>query len=102
MDGLGWIESRMMLCHLDITSSFFFVSMRTTINIDEDLLQIARSLARVRSISIGAIVSELVRRGLEMQRQSAMDRKSGFPIFQVSQDAHPITLEDVKKGEDEP
>jgi hypothetical protein len=37
-----------------------------------------------------------------MQRQSAMDRKSGFPIFQVSQDAHPITLEDVKKGEDEP
>ena len=92
-----------MLYHLDITSSFWFLFyMRTTINIDEDLLRIARSLARARSISIGAIISELVRRGLEMQRQPGVDRKSGFPVFQVPRDAHPITLEDVKKGEDEP
>ena len=96
-------SSRMMRYHLDITSSFCFLfHMRTTINIDEDLLRIARSLARARSISIGAIISELMRRGLEMQRQPAVDRKSGFPVFQVPRDAHPITLEDVKKGEDEP
>lgn len=93
----------MMLYHLDITASFCFLfHMRTTINIDEDLLGIAKSLARARSISIGAIISELMRSGLEKQRRPAMDRKSGFPVFHVPRDAHPITLEDVKKGEDEP
>ena len=76
--------------------------MRTTINLDEDLLQIARSLARARSISIGAIISELMRKGLELQRRLAVDQKSGFPVFQIPRDARPITLEDVKKGEDEP
>ena len=76
--------------------------MRTTINIDEDLLQIARSLARARSISIGAVVSDLMRKGLEMHRRPVVEHKSGFPVFQVPRNAHPITLEDVKKGEDEP
>ena len=75
--------------------------MRTTINIDQDLLQVARTLARARSISIGAIISELARKGLEMQRQPAADRKGGFPVFQIPGNAHPIALDDVKKGEDE-
>lgn len=80
----------------------FLLNIRTTLNIDEDLLQAARSLARARSISMGEIISELLRKGLEIQRRPAMEQKSGFPVFQVPRDARPITLEDVKKGEDEP
>lgn len=51
---------------------------------------------------MGEIISELLRKGLEIQRRPAMEQKSGFPVFQVPRDARPITLEDVKKGEDEP
>lgn len=74
--------------------------MRTTLNIDEDLLQAAKSLAQTRSVSVGAIVSELMRKGLQFERQPIYSKKSGFPVFVVSEDAHPITLEQVKKAED--
>ncbi|MCK0111925.1 hypothetical protein MWU75_07220 [Ornithinimicrobium sp. F0845] len=38
--------------------------MRTTLEIDDQVLAAARSLARSRGISVGAAVSELARRGL--------------------------------------
>jgi hypothetical protein len=74
-------------------------AMRTTINIDDDLLAAAKSLARSRQVSVGKIVSELARKGLSTE--APMGRKSGFPVFPVSSSASPITLEDVRKLEDE-
>ncbi len=38
--------------------------MRTTINLDDDVLLAARGLARRNQTSIGAVVSELARKGL--------------------------------------
>ena len=73
--------------------------MRTTVNLDDDVLRAARSLAHARSISLGAALSELVRTALTTTR--AAKTRNGFPVFQVPQDAPPITLEDVKRWEDD-
>ena len=72
--------------------------MRATITLDDDVLRAAKVLARARSISLGAAVSELARRGIEHERITTED---GLPVFAVSPGARPITLEDVKQAEDE-
>jgi hypothetical protein len=77
--------------------------MRTTLTIDDELLAAARSLARDRSESLGEAVCELIRRGLTAPpRLRKAGRRSGFPVFSVSRNAHPITLANVRRAEDEP
>lgn len=73
--------------------------MRTTLRLDEDVIRVARSLARAKEITLGAAVSELVRRGL--QHPSTAGSVHGLPHFTVAEGAHPITLEAVKQGEDD-
>ena len=75
--------------------------MRTTVNIDDHLLRVAKSLAQTRSVSVGTVNCELMAKGLEMDRQPSTHRENGFPVFSVPQGARPITLDDVKKAEDE-
>ncbi|MEW6756135.1 MAG: hypothetical protein AB1505_34935 [Candidatus Latescibacterota bacterium] len=88
--------------HLDIGARGPYpLGMRTTLNIDDDLLRVARSLARARSVSLGTIVSELARLGLQSRRRTRAASRSGLPVFAVPEDARPITLEDVHKIEDE-
>lgn len=68
--------------------------------IDDDLLAVAKNLAQERSQSIGEVISELARQGLESALR--IDRRaSGFPVFAVPKNAKPITSEDVKRIEDE-
>ena len=74
--------------------------MRTTITIDDDLFEAAKALAVQRKVPVGKIVSELMRKGLNAQAPSKVG-KSGFPMFQVPADARPITLEIVKRAEEE-
>ncbi|MBI3947633.1 MAG: antitoxin [Armatimonadetes bacterium] len=73
--------------------------MRTTVTLDDDVLRAARSLARARSVSLGAALSELARRGLREDQTIVAD--DGLPVFRVPPGARPITLEDVRKLEDE-
>ncbi|NUN95627.1 MAG: antitoxin [Candidatus Omnitrophica bacterium] len=76
--------------------------MRTTLVIDDDLLSAARSLARTRSETVGRVLSDLARRGLAATpRVEKSGGPGGFPVFRVPPDAHPITLEDVRRLEDE-
>ncbi len=72
--------------------------MRTTLEIDDDVLQAARSVAAAEGKNIGKALSELARRGLEPRTQSKT--RSGFPVFDVGPDAAPITLELVKDALD--
>ena len=72
--------------------------MRTTLDIDDNLLAIARVRAREKGISIGAAVSELMRRGLEVPRTRS---KRGFPVFQMPPDAPVITDEIVARYRDD-
>jgi hypothetical protein len=72
--------------------------MRTTLDIDDNLLAIARVRAREKGISIGAAVSDIMRRGLEVPRTRS---KRGFPVFQMPPDAPVITDEIVARYRDD-
>jgi hypothetical protein len=74
--------------------------MRTTLNLDEDIVRIAKSLARQRAESLGKVISDLARRGMRAGQGTV--RRRGFPVFTVDPQARPLTLEDIKRLEDEP
>ena len=76
--------------------------MRTTLTIDDDLLAAARSLAQAKSESIGKAISDLARRGLNATPRVERNRRGpGFPVFSLPDGARPLTLEDVRRAEDE-
>ena len=71
--------------------------MRTTLRLDEDVLRVARSLARSEGRTIGEVVSELARKGL----RPALPRrrgKSGLTTFDVPADKPPLTPEMVREA----
>lgn len=72
--------------------------MRTTLELDDTILAVARSIARDEGISIGAAVSMLAERGL---RNDSSTTPSGFPTFTASASAAPITIEIVNDYRDE-
>lgn len=72
--------------------------MRTTLDIDDNMLAVARVRAREKGISIGAAVSEIMRRGLEVPRTRS---RRGFPVFQMPPDAPVITDEMVARYRDD-
>ena len=84
--------------------------MRTTLDLPDDLHRIATSLARHNKRSLGQIVAELMRRGLEStvppvdrvtepQLPYCISPVTGLPVVRSSR---PITDEDVTALEDEP
>jgi hypothetical protein len=75
--------------------------MRTTLSIEDDALEAARKLATARNQPLGRVVSELMRRGLAVRTKYPAS-EDNFPVFKVAEDSPPITLEDVKRDEDEP
>ena len=74
--------------------------MRTTVSIDDDLLEAARVLAAQQQTSLGRVISDLMRKGLNTAGKIEK-RKGGFPVFQAPEKARPITLETVKRAEEE-
>lgn len=64
-------------------------------NLDDDVLQAARSLASTTGRSLGSVVSELMRKGLAPQPQSQTD---DIPTFRVSKGAPTVTPEMVKEA----
>ena len=78
--------------------------MRTTLNLDPQLISTAKRLAAARSVALGDIISELANMGLEAQSQAhgknSAKRKSGFPVFNATKGAAMIGLDDVKRDED--
>lgn len=73
--------------------------MRTTVAIDDDVLEAARSLARSEQRSLGEVISDLARQGLSPPPRLSV--RSGFPVFEVSPEAPPITPERVRELFDE-
>lgn len=73
--------------------------MRTTVAIDDDVLEAARSLARSEQRSLGEVLSDLARKGLRPELRLSV--RSGFPVFEVSSEAPPITPERVRDLLDE-
>jgi plasmid stability protein len=75
------------------------VLMRTTINLDEDVLRAVRSRARERGESLGAVISELIREALRPPDE--LRYSADFPVFAVRENAPPITPEMVDAAMEE-
>jgi len=73
--------------------------MRTTLNIDDELMNAIRSLARERRQSLGEVVSDLIRRGLRPEAPEAYSHD--FPVFMVREGTPPITPEMVQAAMDD-
>ena len=72
--------------------------MRTTLDIDDDVLDAARELARERGQSIGALISALARAGLRPQSVEIVD---GLPLIRATKDSPVITSEMVRRALDD-
>ncbi len=67
--------------------------MRTTLAIDDDVLEAARALAAQQRRPVGDVVSELARRAL--QQPAAQKERNGVPLLPVSQPMARVTLDVV-------
>lgn len=72
--------------------------MRTTLNIDDDVAAAARELASEEHRSLGAVISELARRGLT---PAQVEVAGGLPVIRVPEGTSPITPEMVRRGLEE-
>jgi hypothetical protein len=68
--------------------------VRTTIDIDDDVLLLAKRLAQERAQSLGQVVSDLIRRGLRTSPRIAA-RPNAIPILSSKRAARPVTARDV-------
>lgn len=74
--------------------------MRTTLDIDPDVLQAAKELAAQRRSTAGKVLSELARRGLEPSRGAETERH-GVRVLPPRPEERSVTPEDVIALRDE-
>ena len=73
--------------------------MRTTVDIDEDILRTAKAIARDSDQSLGRVLSDLARKGLATRAVEYVEVRNGMPLLPRRPDAEPVTLEMVKELE---
>jgi hypothetical protein len=73
--------------------------MRTTLSLDDDVLQEVKAYAKSRDVAIGKAVSELVRRALHAPLETRM--VNGFHVVKLPPGSPPVSTEDIRKLQDE-
>jgi hypothetical protein len=76
------------------------LDVRTTLTIDDDVLEAARELASLERRSIGEVVSDLVRRALRPSAAPAATR-NGILLLPNREGAPPVTMELVNRLRDD-
>jgi hypothetical protein len=74
-------------------------AMRTTLTLDDDVLDLAARQAKARGLSLGKTVSDLVRRGLNAPTPS--QARSGVVVFKLPDDSPKVTTDEVRRLETE-
>ena len=69
--------------------------MRTTIDLDAEVLVIIKHLAMDRKQSLGRVLSDAVRQSLQPQREVKV-RSRGIPVLARKPGARPVTSQTVK------
>jgi hypothetical protein len=69
--------------------------MRTTLSLDDDVVDIAKEYAAVKNLSLGAAVSDLVRKGIKAPLPIRM--VNGIAVFDLPADSPVVTSERVKE-----
>jgi hypothetical protein len=73
--------------------------MRTTLDIDDDLITALRPVAAAQHRSLGRVVSDLIRSSMRSRSTSA--ERNGFPLFEVPTDAPLFGSDAVAQALDE-
>lgn len=69
--------------------------MRTTLTLDDDIMELAARQARLRGVSLGRVVSDLVRRGLHASTPT--EQKDGLTVFRLPADSPRVTTQEVRR-----
>lgn len=81
--------------------------MRTTLQLDDDVLAAARVLARQQHSSLGAVISALARQALMgtaagfSSTAEGADHRNGLPLLPWKETGAPVDLEIVNQLRDE-
>lgn len=76
--------------------------MRTTLDLDLDVLLAAKEIGAARGLSAGQVVSELVRKALASQAASRSAKtRNGVPLLSRKAGAPPLTMAVVNQMRDE-
>jgi CTP:molybdopterin cytidylyltransferase MocA len=73
--------------------------MRTTLSIDDDLMEIVSQQAKLRGTSLGRAVSEYLRKGLAAP--ASKTEQDGLVMFALPHDTPTVTTDDVRRLESE-
>ena len=73
--------------------------MRTTVDLDEDILKVAKHLAQERAQSLGRVLSDLARQGLQPVSRPRV-RAGVIPTLPRKPGARPVTMQEVKDLEE--
>jgi len=77
----------------------YHTSVRTTLEIDDDLVQVARQLAQQHRTTMGQVISQLVRKGMEPK--SAPRMRNGVLLFELKPGARKPSMALVNRLRDE-
>lgn len=75
--------------------------MRTTLDIDDDLLQAVKELGALHGKTAGQMMSDLARKGLAPTPASGARVRNGVPLLPKVSGAPIMTLADVNRLRDE-
>ncbi len=69
-------------------------TMRTTLNLDDDVFPLVKQYAKKRALGISKAVSELIRRGIRASHPTRL--VNGILVFDLPTDSPRITSEHVR------
>jgi hypothetical protein len=98
MQSIRYVASKVNVVHN--------ASMRTTVALDDDVYELATLYAKGRGVTLGAAISELVRKGTETPRTESISPRlkrlpNGMLIFASQGKGRVITNEMVKEALEE-
>ena len=70
--------------------------MRTTIDLDDELLRTAKAISDVNHQTLSRVISDLAWKGLRPDSPSYTTR-NGFPVLQAPPSVSPVTTEHVRE-----
>ena len=75
--------------------------MRTTLDIDTDVLNALKTLSQQRGIALGRLATDLLRQALTAKRVNHWEMKNGVPLFPQRAIGKIVTLKLVNELRDE-
>ncbi len=77
------------------------VAMRTTLEIEDEVMEAAKQLARLKNQGVGRALSDLARRGLLAEASPTVEVRDGIPMWTHRPGAVAVTSELIRNQADE-